>query len=177
MAWCRQATSHYQSHCWLSYMSPYGVTRLQWVNTKHQPPSLCIKCHWYIYTSMKAGKKIGHDILTNIFCIDRISYRFWYVKIIFFHSAVRTGSPWTGSTVMHNSIWYQRLARETSVIIGSGTGLSPIRCHIHYLNRWWLTFNWALGDNLIEFWTKNTKISFKQGKSEGFESCDRPIVR
>ena len=31
MAWCRQATSHYLSQCWPRYMSPYGVTRSQWV--------------------------------------------------------------------------------------------------------------------------------------------------
>ena len=31
MAWCRKATSHYLSQCWPSSMSPYGVTRLQWV--------------------------------------------------------------------------------------------------------------------------------------------------
>ena len=31
MAWCRQATSHYLSQCWPSSMSPYGVTRPQWV--------------------------------------------------------------------------------------------------------------------------------------------------
>ena len=30
MAWCRQATSHYQSQCWPRYLSPYGVTRPQW---------------------------------------------------------------------------------------------------------------------------------------------------
>ena len=33
MAWCRQATSHYLSQCWSRSMSPYGVTRPQWVNT------------------------------------------------------------------------------------------------------------------------------------------------
>ena len=32
MAWCRQATSHYLSQCWPRSLSPYGVTRLQWVN-------------------------------------------------------------------------------------------------------------------------------------------------
>ena len=32
MAWCRQATSHYLSQCWPRSMSPYGVTRPQWVN-------------------------------------------------------------------------------------------------------------------------------------------------
>ena len=31
MAWCRQATSHYLSQCWPSSMSPYGITRPQWV--------------------------------------------------------------------------------------------------------------------------------------------------
>ena len=33
MAWCRQATSHYLSQCWPRSLSPYGVTRPQWVNT------------------------------------------------------------------------------------------------------------------------------------------------
>ena len=32
MAWCRQATSHYLSQCCPRSMSPYGVTRPQWVN-------------------------------------------------------------------------------------------------------------------------------------------------
>ena len=32
MAWCRQATSHYLSQCWPKSLSPYGVTRPQWVN-------------------------------------------------------------------------------------------------------------------------------------------------
>ena len=31
MAWCRQATSHYLSQCWPRSVSPYGVTRSQWV--------------------------------------------------------------------------------------------------------------------------------------------------
>ena len=31
MAWCRQATSHYLSPCWPRSLSPYGVTRPQWV--------------------------------------------------------------------------------------------------------------------------------------------------
>ena len=31
MAWCLMATSHYLSQCWLSSLSPYGITRPQWV--------------------------------------------------------------------------------------------------------------------------------------------------
>ena len=33
MAWCHQATSHYMNQCWPSSMSPYGITRPQWVNS------------------------------------------------------------------------------------------------------------------------------------------------
>ena len=33
MAWCRQATSHYLSQCWPRSLSPYGVTRPQWVKS------------------------------------------------------------------------------------------------------------------------------------------------
>ena len=32
MAWCRQATSHYLSQCWPRSLSPYGITKPQWVN-------------------------------------------------------------------------------------------------------------------------------------------------
>ena len=32
MNWCRQATSDYLSLCWLRSLSPYGVTRPQWVS-------------------------------------------------------------------------------------------------------------------------------------------------
>ena len=34
MAWCRQATSHYLSQCWPIPLSPYGVTKPQWVKKK-----------------------------------------------------------------------------------------------------------------------------------------------
>ena len=37
MAWCHQVTSHYLSQCWTRSMSPYGITRPQWVNR-------CINC-------------------------------------------------------------------------------------------------------------------------------------
>ena len=34
MAWCRQATRHYLSQCWPRSLSPYSVTRPQWVKWK-----------------------------------------------------------------------------------------------------------------------------------------------
>ena len=33
MVWCHQATSHYLSQCWPRSLSPYGITRPQWVNS------------------------------------------------------------------------------------------------------------------------------------------------
>ena len=35
MAWCHQASSHYLSQCLSSYMTPYSITRPQWVNPWH----------------------------------------------------------------------------------------------------------------------------------------------
>ena len=35
MAWCRQATSHYLSHCWPKPMSSYGVNGPQWVRAQN----------------------------------------------------------------------------------------------------------------------------------------------
>ena len=32
MAWCHQVTTHYLSQCWSRSLSPYSVTRPQWVN-------------------------------------------------------------------------------------------------------------------------------------------------
>ena len=42
MAWCRQATSHYLSQCWPRSLSPYGVTRPQWVNKEYMMAQLSI---------------------------------------------------------------------------------------------------------------------------------------
>ena len=37
MAWYRQATSHYLNQWWPRSLSPYGVTRPQWVKTRKFP--------------------------------------------------------------------------------------------------------------------------------------------
>ena len=44
MAWCRQATSHYLSQCWLRSMSPFSITRPQCVNSS--PPSAPYMRQW-----------------------------------------------------------------------------------------------------------------------------------
>ena len=50
MAWCRQATSHYLSQCWPRPMSPYGVTRPEWVN------------HWGWVTHICDSKQECHQL-------------------------------------------------------------------------------------------------------------------
>ena len=49
MAWCRQATSHYLSQCWPNSMSPYGVSRPQWVKTSI--------CSWTWFTPVLTSQR------------------------------------------------------------------------------------------------------------------------
>ena len=63
IACCHYATSHYLSQCWPSSLSPYGITRPQWIN----------ECWWVwgdlvsdqrvikIMTAIKTWKKTKHD--------------------------------------------------------------------------------------------------------------------
>ena len=45
MAWCRQPASHYLSQCWPRSLTPYGVTRPQWVYWYNYRTWLCrIQC-------------------------------------------------------------------------------------------------------------------------------------
>ena len=46
MAWCCQATNHYLSQCWPKSMSPYSVTRPQWVDDDTKKFCFCYKCYW-----------------------------------------------------------------------------------------------------------------------------------
>ena len=44
MACCRQAISHYLSQCGPRFLSPYGVTRPQWVNLVNLFPTVLTHC-------------------------------------------------------------------------------------------------------------------------------------
>ena len=59
MAWCRQATSHFLSQCWPSFMSSYGITRPQWVK------GLSCRLWWMrewrnLLTSTHVGHRLCH---------------------------------------------------------------------------------------------------------------------
>ena len=67
MAWCRQATSHYLSQCWPRSLSPYGVTRPQWIDYStssdcqgHRYHDNSIHCHVTVVTKMSLLLPICH---------------------------------------------------------------------------------------------------------------------
>ena len=64
MAWCRQTTSHYLSQCWPRSLSPYGVTRPQWVND----PIILQFCTGHDIPVFVACATLWHD-QNIIFCI------------------------------------------------------------------------------------------------------------
>ena len=71
MAWCPQATSHYLSQCWLKSLSPYGITRPQWVNSLVSGRCGCIiecvifKHNWVIDISWYVITGLGNGLVLN----------------------------------------------------------------------------------------------------------------
>ena len=84
MAWCRQATSHYLSQCWPRSVSPYAITKPQWVSIGprsppcgppwHQPPcrltswlarahfsdQFSITIHIWYFISLSLSPQLGY---------------------------------------------------------------------------------------------------------------------
>ena len=98
MAWCRQATSHYLNQCWYRSMSPYGVTRPQWVkpfcesisvrrfviwNLHQHQSTYSLDIQWISMTSMTIA------ITAGIFCIPKLIWP----SIIYISIGVVGGSP------------------------------------------------------------------------------------
>ena len=77
MAWCRQASSHYLSQCWPRFMSPYGVTRPQWVNSS--PAIEALKVKWATSSATWTYRKyIAYDIQYIIgSCVDVGKFYHW----------------------------------------------------------------------------------------------------
>ena len=48
MVWCRQATNPYLSQCWPRFMSPYGVTRHQWVKYIRKTLVVAVQCYGHL---------------------------------------------------------------------------------------------------------------------------------
>ena len=114
MAWCRQATSHYLGQCWPRFLSPYGVTRPQWVNETVRNSCVHILCactctvdvalcmfwlakqlstqYWSHELQLPTGNKTYWVINTscNLFIIWREMYIFKINKYTFGHYNVTT---------------------------------------------------------------------------------------
>ena len=86
MAWCCQATSHYLSQWWPRSLSPYGVTRPQWVNFNHSMDKWewnCLsipKLQWLHYWSLDGCTIEVWEWMSNFipqFIMDVITYSCW----------------------------------------------------------------------------------------------------
>ena len=69
MAWCRQATSHYPSQCWPSFLSPYGITPF-WT--------------FYIYRRVIFVKKYDSIMLQNVetcYIVNCIFMKRWNLTV------------------------------------------------------------------------------------------------
>ena len=68
MAWCHQATSHYLNQCFPRSLSPYGVTRPQWVKAhpSHANPLICSwpqSCWWRFIECCRNCSKLMHHLI------------------------------------------------------------------------------------------------------------------
>ena len=55
MAWCHQAASHYLSQCWPTFMSPYGISRPQWIKLINN-----LVKHYRFYVGHKNSAKFSN---------------------------------------------------------------------------------------------------------------------
>ena len=110
MAWCRQATSHYLSQCWPSSMSPYGVTRPQWVKDRYVDHFLWNCPHANVTTprlwlmNNGSGKPLpepmlapGHHMASlgqNELTQEHSSHRDWTCTVINKQSDIRCSPGW-----------------------------------------------------------------------------------
>ena len=69
MAWCRQATSRYLSQCWPRYLSPYGVTRPQWVNNQWRRATAIFLFHNTTIRYISRLNEISNGIYTFVFIL------------------------------------------------------------------------------------------------------------
>ena len=133
MTWCCQATSHRLNQCWLRPVSPYGVTRPQWIKWFYPCPS-----------------QLKHNVMLYMFCLSillslcssliHISHRHWlcheYLLLIiarlwvflYIVKALEFNSLWPSDT-----IWWQR-SGSTLVQVMACCLTAPS----YYLNHCWL---------------------------------------
>ena len=85
MAWCRQATSHYLSQCWPSSMSPYGVTRPQWVKGSCIVPNDDQGSHYDDISATLIVRSVSgiifNRVTTAAVCVGKLC-QYWFRELI-----------------------------------------------------------------------------------------------
>ena len=83
MTWCRQATSHYLSQCWSSFMSPYNITSPRWVNSCPSFPYRwyaswleLFRCVVYLAVDFALSSKTSELDSSNLLYIPRCIFMF-----------------------------------------------------------------------------------------------------
>ena len=71
MAWCHQATSHYLSQCWPRSLSPYGITRPQWVNCQTLKGKSFWEANFFVIDSIISCLYDDKVSIMTTFCFQR----------------------------------------------------------------------------------------------------------
>ena len=121
MAWYRQATSHYLSQCWLSFLSPYGVPRPQWVKDTQARTSKyqTLACFFIFYNNSEphAMKQILQPLCRH--CQMIISFR----KVSTSYSIIQYFKRYMIGAINTKSGWL-----KLSISPSAAEALSPILC-------------------------------------------------
>ena len=129
MAWCRQATSHYLSQCWPRYLSPYGVTRPQWVNTvqynqfspKCTPEFSCRARYEESLVSLWA-ENLTKGLNLLLHCCMQYSVNIYQLIVACWYVVIDTGSKNGWFPVQHQAIAWTDVNRPS---------IRPLRTHFN----------------------------------------------
>ena len=140
MAWCRQATSHYLSRCWPRSLSPYDVTRPQWVNNIPVFTQLyTLRLYWIFFFDKIV---IFHTYEYSHICI------FTHMYILFSH---RNIPVWSWCTILLTILaaWFT-MTDVHQICLGDSLTAGLHGCDSNA--------TWRLPQYLSRHWCKVTKI-------------------
>ena len=95
MAWCRQATSHYLRQCWPWSMSPYGVTRPQWIKT--------INHYIVTFRFLMLKSELTHMGLVVDICIRQLFILTFMWESIFLWNSVLLSTSFISISLTHRN--------------------------------------------------------------------------
>ena len=129
MAWCHHATSQYQSQCWPRSMSPYGITRPQWVD-KYLLYSSCSQVLLYFFLPKY---NTFYNSLMRVTLSDIYLYKLQYIHPICLHICINKLTI-IGSDSGLLPGWCQAIIWTNASILlirNLGTHFNDILCVIH----------------------------------------------